>query len=265
MPPSIRQFISALRRHAGKLVRSSAKSFACPICDSDFQEFFPLSPFYRQQWKLHGFDIDALQLETLNEKQYSCPICGASDRDRLYALFLKERMTQPTSSFRLIDFAPAQSLSNFITRSFKINYRTADLFMLGVDDRVDLTNMPIYETETVDAFICSHILEHIPDDQKALSELYRILKPGGWGILMVPICCALEEIEEDPSKSTTEEDRWKYFGQDDHVRLYSKKGFLRRISNAGFKVSPFNATHYGIETFKRFGITLQSCLYIVSK
>lgn len=265
MPPSIRQSLAALRQRAKKLMKGPGQSCYCPVCDSVIEEFLPLSPYYRQQWKLHGFDVDSLQPETINEKQYSCPRCGASDRDRLYALFLKERMARPDTTFRMIDFAPAEALRKFITRSFNINYRTADLFMPDVDDKVDLTDMPIYETGSVDAFICSHILEHIPEDRRAISELYRILKPGGWGILMAPICLGLEEIDEDPAKRVTEKDRWKHFGQDDHVRLYSKSGFLSRISDAGFKIRALDVSHFGGEVFKRAGITQRSVVYIVEK
>ena len=105
--------------------------------------------------------------------------------------------------------------------------------MAGVDDKVDISNMWLYDNNQFDFFICSHVLEHVPDDHKALSELHRILKPGGTGILMVPIILGLEEIDEDPFE-TDESERWRRFGQHDHVRVYSKEGFLKRARDAGF-------------------------------
>src|SRR6188508_1256097 len=109
-----------------------------------------------------------------------------------------------------------------------ITYRSADLFMQEVDDRVDIMDMTIYPDKHFDFFVCSHMLEHVVDDRKALRELYRILKWGGQGILVVPIVLSIDEIDQDPSVTDVAE-RWRRFGQDDHVRLYSKQGFLRRI------------------------------------
>ncbi|MCM3904874.1 MAG: class I SAM-dependent methyltransferase, partial [Pyrinomonadaceae bacterium] len=143
-------------------------------------------------------------------------------------------------------------------------YRTADLFREDVNDRVDIMDMWGYRDESVDFFICSHILEHVSDDRKALSELYRILKPNGQGILVVPIVLSLDEIDEDPSVTDVGE-RWRRFGQDDHVRMYSKEGFLSRTRQAGFNVRQLGREHFGKDTFKTYGITDQSVLYIVEK
>ena len=80
---------------------------------------------------------------------------------------------------------------------------------------------PGYSEGQFDVFICSHVLEHIPDDRKAMQELYRILKPRGYGIAMVPINLKVEMTLEDPSLQIPS--RWKYFAQDDHVRMYAKE------------------------------------------
>lgn len=197
--------------------------------------------------------------------QQTCPQCGAADRSRLYALYLRERLAGSPSDFKLIDFAPCPALRLWIKHTFQISYRTADLLREDVDDRLDLIDMAIYPTASVDAFICSHVLEHIPNDSKAMHELFRILKPGGWGILMVPIFLRQDEIFEDPTKATTEADRWRYFGQGDHVRLYSKQGFIDRVNAAGLKIRQFGALHFGEDTFRRCGLTRNSVLYVVEK
>ena len=75
--------------------------------------------------------------------------------------------------------------------------------MENVDDKVDITDMTIYPDNHFDFFICSHMLEHVFDDRKALRELYRILKWGGQGILVVPIVLSIDEIDEDPSVTTS--------------------------------------------------------------
>ncbi len=166
--------------------------------------------------------------------------------------------------FRLLDIAPAARLSDHIRRNYEITYRTADLYMSGVDDRVDITQMGCYPDRTFDAFICSHQLEHIPDDAKAMSELFRILKPGGWGIAMVPINLALPNTREDLPSSTVQE-RWKNYGQDDHARVYTRDGFKSRLQAAGFSISELTRDSFPKTSFERIGLSPHSRLYIAEK
>jgi ubiquinone/menaquinone biosynthesis C-methylase UbiE len=136
--------------------------------------------------------------------------------------------------------------------------------MEGVDFVVDVTQMDEIPSNSYDMFICSHVLEHVDDDRKALSELFRILKPGGRGILMVPIVLKLEEIDEDPA-ITDEATRWRRFGQYDHVRLYSKAGFTQRIQDAGFTLHAHGVEYFGQDVFVECGISPKSVLYIGHK
>jgi predicted SAM-dependent methyltransferase len=108
------------------------------------------------------------------------------------------------------------------------------------------------------------VLEHINDDKKALSELYRVLKPGGWGIIMVPIILTLDQIYEDP-QITDGTERWRRFGQFDHVRIYNKTGFVGRMEAAGFNVRQLSVGYFGEYTFKTYGITNTSVLYVAEK
>jgi hypothetical protein len=107
-------------------------------------------------------------------------------------------------------------------------------------------------------------LEHVDNDRKAMAELLRVLKPGGWGIAMVPISMAFTEIREDPAK-TSLHDRWKFFGQGDHVRLYSRAGFVQRLQEAGFTVLPHSRDYFGAEKMTRYGLSESSVLYVVEK
>ena len=122
-------------------------------------------------------------------------------------------------------------------------------------------DMNLYGDSSVDFFICSHVLEHVEDDRKALRELYRILRQGGQGILIVPIILTIDEIDEDPYV-TDEAERWRRFGQFDHVRIYSKPGFLK--SGGG----GFTTTQLGSKTsegdIQEHAISDQSVLYIVN-
>jgi SAM-dependent methyltransferase len=118
--------------------------------------------------------------------------------------------------------------------------------------------------ETYDFFICSHVLEHVTDDKKALSELFRVLKTGGSGILMVPINLRIDKIEEDPNVEDIGE-RWRRFGQDDHIRLYSKKGFVERVKEAGFTIHQYGVDFFGEHVFFQHGISPKSILYVAKK
>lgn len=144
------------------------------------------------------------------------------------------------------------------------NYRTADLYDPETDDRIDISDMYTYMDGSVDFFICSHILEHVADDRKAIRELYRILTPGGEGILMSPILSTLNDTYEDFSIHT-KEDRRKHFGDDDHVRVYARQDFLRRVEEAGFVVRALDQGHFGEQTFRRCGIASTSTLYVVGR
>ena len=193
-----------------------------------------------------------------------CPNCGASDRDRLYALYISTHIDS-MRNYRVLDIAPANALRNFLKGFPNFIYRSADLIDKDVDDTgVDITDMKIYADQSFDIFLCSHVLEHVPDDRKAMGELNRILKKDGFGIAMVPIVLSITAIDEDPSLTDTAE-RWKRFGQDDHVRLYSKAGFVNRLEESGFIVKSITVDDYDWKVFSKYGISSKSVLYIVTK
>ena len=258
-------------RKEGRLTQPQKNDFPnsllkCPVCQKSVNQFLPLPIFYLENMKKYGYPYTTDEAETMNAEQYSCPHCGASDRDRLYACYLEEKISQYHSSDQLflLDIAPTPSLSKFINAFEKIVHRTADLLVKDVDLVVDITNMPEINSDSYDIFICSHVLEHVSDDKKALSELYRVLKPGGWGILMVPIILTIDQIDEDPEVTDSAE-RWRRFAQDDHVRLYSKFGFVERVKSAGFGLKQLGIEYFGESTFRQYGITDKSVLYIAEK
>jgi SAM-dependent methyltransferase len=260
-----KSFIRFAERISGKADELRYRPLVCSVCQSPVHAFKPYVAF--QDFQLHQFKFSIFALETFNFTQYHCPVCHANDRDRLYALYLRERFAKldKNQQYNFIDFAPETvSLRQFISSQPFLNYRTADLYMQGVDDNVDLQDMHIYADNSTDIFICSHMLEHVPDDRKAMRELYRILKPGGFGIMMVPIQLDLEEVYENPS-ITDPAGRWHHFGQDSHLRVYSKQGWVARLQEAGFKVSQLGQEHFGQKNFEKHGIYHRSVLYIVEK
>lgn len=207
------------------------------------------------------FSLD--DFETLNHRQYLCQICGSTDRDRLYKLYLDRFLPPGAAKLRFVEFAPAAPLAGYLRGRDDLDYRSADLMMDGVDDVVDITEMPIYADGSVDFFLCSHVLEHVSDDTRALRELYRILTPGGRGIIMTPVTPE-GSFDEDPAV-TDERERWRRFAQGDHVRLYDRSTLCSRIRAIGFEVAALDSRTFGQEAFARHAIAAGSVLYVVCK
>lgn len=242
------------------------RQYECSACGAHLRKFRPLWKSLPRKLNEAGFQYPLERFETFNHKAFLCPSCNCSDRERLYALFLKLWIKQhkDTDLFTFVDFAPSLSLSTWLRQLSTVKYRSADLFRPNVDDKVDITNMVQYETNSIDAFMCSHVLEHIEDDHAAMHELYRVLKPGGFGIVMVPLIVGVTETHEDLS-ITDPTLRWKYFAQDDHVRLYGTEDFVRRLTDAGFQVVKLGVDFFGEEAFRLHGLAANSVLYVASK
>ncbi|OBJ50251.1 hypothetical protein A9W95_24410 [Mycobacterium sp. 1423905.2] len=210
----------------------------------------------------YGCPYSLDDFETLNHRRYLCPVCGAADRDRLYKLYF-DRFMPAGGVQRVLEFAPSAPLSSYLRHRADFEHRTADLMMDGVDDVVDITDMPMYADGSFDFFICSHVLEHVSDDSRAMSELHRILAPAGRGIVMTPVAPE-GSFDEDPDV-TDEGERWRRFGQGDHVRLYDRSTLCARLRTNNFEVSALDAKTFGEETFMKHGIERKSVLYVVHK
>ena len=240
--------------------------YECPLCKTKLAHFLPLPAYYFRELQDNRYIHSVFEAETFNLENYMCPVCSSSDRDRLYCLYI-DRFFQSADTdkkYNLLEIAPMAELRKYLRSIPQVNYRCADLNMADVDDKVDLTDMKLYKNGQFDIFICSHVLEHIPDDRKAMRELFRILSKDGWGILMVPINLNLTEDYENEA-ITDENERWKHFGQNDHVRLYSKNGFVSKLEDAGFRVEQMGVEDFGQETFEKCGINPRSVLYVVKK
>ncbi|OIR11459.1 ubiquinone/menaquinone biosynthesis C-methyltransferase UbiE [mine drainage metagenome] len=235
----------------------------CPVCGSDQVSFLPLPELYRENSHLHGFAHFG-KGEMISLEQYTCNHCGASDRERLYALWVDQQQKKGalSRSARVMHFAPEEALSKRLRLLFA-DYETADFGMGHVDYKVDLQNLPFADA-SYDFFICSHVLEHVESDDQAIRELYRITKPGGCGILVAPIIVGLEKTVEDPSVRDAA-GRWRLYGQDDHVRLYAHGDYVNKIRSHGFRVDELGEEYFGEEVFRSLGLTHTSILYVVSK
>lgn len=250
-----------------KLPQYLGDRYECPVCATHLAAFKPLWKSYRRHTEEAGYVYPLSQVETFNVDAYSCPACDASDRERLYALFVEDefRRNPPRRGLRMVEFAPSPALQKKLRSYPFMEYRSADLFRNNVNDRrVDITNMHQYADGAFDIFLCSHVLEHIPDDRRAMRELHRILAEDGFGIVMVPLVHGVEQTHEDPA-ITTDQQRWKYYGSGDHLRQYGKTDFLGRLTAAGFVVERLTIDDFGADRFQRAGIAEDSVLYVVRK
>jgi len=129
--------------------------------------------------------------------------------------------------------APEQCFLDVFKSMKNLDYLTADLFSPIVDVKANILELP-FEDNSFDVIFCNHVLEHIEDDSKAMSELYRVMRAGGMGIFQVPQDLGREKTYEDFS-ITDPEERARQFGQYDHVRVYGKD-YFSRLRKAGFRV-----------------------------
>lgn len=185
-----------------------------------------------------------------------CPSCYSLERQRLLFLAVERAFPIPAAS-EVLHFAAELSVQRFVKPKARI-YKTADLYGEGVDLKLNIEKIEL-ENGSFDVVICNHVLEHV-DDRKALSELYRILRPSGLLYLMVPMIEGWSRSYENP-QITTESGRNLHFGQGDHVRYFGAD--LRdRIKAAGFGVEEFTAEG---EDAVRYGLTRGEKVFVCSK
>ena len=161
------------------------------------------------------------------------------ERHRLLWLYLKDETNFFTAPLKVLHFAPEQAFYKKFKKLKNLEYTTTDLNSPLADVKADICALP-FKDDSFDVILCNHVLEHIPDDQKALSELYRILKPSGWGIFQIPQDLKREVTYEDNS-ITDKKERAKIFGQYDHVRIYGRD-YFDRLEEAGFIVKAVDYT-----------------------
>lgn len=228
VPPRYKQ---ALRRAYLRLaaLTSAGSAVECPCCGASLRGFA----------RFHG-------------ERDQCPRCGSLMRHRALLLLLRDRLrVEDWAQARVIHVGPARAVASWLASRPGLDYVSVDLDSPLAMVEADATDLP-FEDESFDLAICIHTLEHIPDDRKAMSELYRLLRPGGRAVLQVPPS-ELAETREDPSVTDPHE-RERLFGQYDHVRLCGAD-YPARIAEAGFEVERIDY----VETFdedlrKRYGL-----------
>jgi hypothetical protein len=196
---------AATARHRGSAVQ-------CPLCDNAFDRF-------KDDW---------------NRPDALCWRCGAHERHRAQWLLFERRPELLGQARSLLHFSPEWCLRRRLVQRPGLRYVTTDLDPAqDADLRLDVTALDLPDG-AFDAILCSHVLEHVPDDRAAMAELRRVTAPGGFTLVMVPLALDRAATYEDPA-ITAPADRERAFLQSDHVRLYAPD-IADRLGAAGFAV-----------------------------
>jgi SAM-dependent methyltransferase len=217
IPPPLEKAKSATRslgsraRERVRLWRARGDSVECPCCSHTWAAMQPYNGRANAQ----------------------CPGCGSLERHRILWLFLLREIDILKGSRSVLHMAPEPALVPLLRRP-NISYVSGDLEPGQAMEVMDVTSLPQADG-VFDVVICNHVLEHIPDDRRAMCELRRVLKPGGFAIMQHPIDMSRAETYEDRD-ITTPQERLREFGQADHMRLYGRD-FGDRLAAAGFEVT----------------------------
>lgn len=185
------------------------------------------------------------------------------ERHRLLWLYLKRETDFFTEPLKVLHFAPEQAFYKRFKSMRNLEYITTDLNSPLAEVKADICNLPFKDNE-FDVILCNHVLEHIPDDTKAMQELYRILKPGGRGIFQIPQDLSRDVTFEDDT-ITDKKERARIFGQYDHVRIYGKD-YFKKLRNIGFKVDEVDYTsNLSEEEIKKYCLAKGEIIPVVYK
>lgn len=218
--------MTLVKRVAQKLLPKGMHNFAggiywfglkyqCSVCGWRFRDFRPMA-----------CNPDFKEL---------CIRCGSVARHRFIWLFLKNNTNLFSARLKVLHFAAERAFSVRLSRLPNLDYTTADVeggYTPGTEI-LDLQDIRKPDC-TYDVVLCIHVLEHVEDDAKAMREIFRVLKPGGWAILNPHMDLSLERTREDPSVTSPEE-RKRLFNQEDHYRVYGRD-LKERLERAGFDV-----------------------------
>lgn len=210
----------------------------CPSCGSYVRRFLPFGEVPRPEAR--------------------CPVCGALERHRAVSLFFR-RHAALLHARRILHVAPEPQISRLLRQ------RDADYLSIDLDDgsamvRMDVTSLDLPDA-SFDAIYCSHVLEHVPRDRRALDEFRRVLRVGGWAVIQVPIKgpVTFEPPVDDP------EERRRLFGQSDHVRVYGHD-FEQRLRAAGFAVEVDRpAALLPVRDVRRLGLSRGDAIHLCRK
>lgn len=188
----------------------------CPVCNSKYRKFLPYGR------------------NTSSRENALCPSCLSLERHRLMALYMKRKTNFYTANLKVLHVAPEYCFIDRFEQMKNLDYITADIESPLAKVKMDIHQIPFPEN-TFDVAICNHVMEHVDDYILAMSELHRVLKPGGWALIQSPQDMKYEVTYEDPT-ITDPKEREIHFLQNDHLRLFGRN-YGRELEKGGFKVT----------------------------
>jgi SAM-dependent methyltransferase len=218
----------------------------CPVCEKSFRKFLS-----------YGSQV-------AHRENVLCPSDLTLERHRLLWLYLKNHTNFLTAPLlRVLHIAPEQCFHKRFKTQKNLDYLTGDLVSPLADLHFDIHSIPL-ESNRFDVVFCNHVLEHVEDAHQCLIELFRIMKPGGWGVFQVPLDTNRSVTYEDAS-IVSPEDREKHFWQKDHVRLFGRD-FPEWLKKAGFTVEEFlQESNFTSKEIARYRLPKGEVLYIAHK
>jgi hypothetical protein len=229
-PPAAKSTLPLVKKARRRLAALPLADRRCVFCENRVSRFLP----YEGGWDAAPALMVALEWIGSDLDHFECPSCGAHDRERHLFLYMRQLgLLAEISGKNVVHFAPEHHLSRVIADHGPASYVKCDLFPTASDIvGQDLLAMS-FESASVDLFIANHVLEHVDDDRRAVSEICRVLRPGGRAILQTPFSPVLQRTWEDHG-IVTPEARLQAYGQADHVRLYGAD-FIDRIASFGLR------------------------------
>lgn len=211
----------------------------CPVCGNSYRKFLPYGRINPRPNAL-------------------CPSCLSLERHRLIWLYLRERTDFFKKPIDVLHVAPEQCFMKSFEKQHGDRYITADLESPLAKVKMDIHRMP-FADRAFDVVLCNHVLEHVENDIRAMEEIHRVLKPGGFAILQVPFFAPVPEKTIEDLSIKTARDREIHFGQDDHVRKFGKD-YAERINRSGLQAQP-DAFAAHLPDPAKYGVSAREVIY----
>jgi SAM-dependent methyltransferase len=217
----------------------------CPVCNHHYRKFLPYGRINPRQNAL-------------------CPHCLSLERHRLIWVYLKEKSNFFTDKLDVLHIAPEPCFMKPFEKQHSEKYITADIESPLAKVKMDIHEIP-FPDDHFDVVLCNHVLEHVDNDIKAMSEIHRVLKPGGFAVMQVPFFAPVPDVTFEDLSITNPREREKAFGQSDHVRMFGKD-YAKRIERSGLKAE---ASQFALELPEakvlRYGLVRNEILYLGRK
>ena len=223
----------------------TGNKYTCPINGKSYRKFLPYGRINPRPNAL-------------------CPGSLSLERHRLLWLYLKQKTNFFKEQLHFLHIAPEQCFMKPFEKQHGGGYITADLESPLAKVKMDVHQIP-FDGQSFDAAMCNHVMEHVDDDIKAMREIHRVLKSGGWAIMQVPFFPPIPEVTFQDNSITDPTEREKVYGQDDHVRLYGKD-YPDRIRKAGFQVVEDDfVKSFSVEEIERYALAKDETIYLCRK